>query len=78
MIPCITIKPISGNVIRVILSTGIVIEVSDSGESLGGDIHISENEERLRLGRFKRIQVIPKGADSSDTFRVEMKQGIGY
>ncbi len=78
MIPNVTIKPISENVCRVILSTGIVIEVSDGGEALGGTIHISENEENLRLGRFKRIQAIPKTADNSGTFRVEMKSGVGY
>jgi hypothetical protein len=76
MIPNLTIKPISENVICVILSTGAIVEISDSG-GLGGDIHISESAEKLQIGRFKRIQIVAKGADNTNTFHVEMKTGVG-
>jgi len=74
MIPHLSVEPISENVVRVMLSCGACIEISDSGE-IGAEIHISETPEKLRLARFKRVKVISKLADVAQTFRVEMMMG---
>ena len=79
MIPHLTVEPISENKIRVVLSTGIAIEISD-GAMIGGEIFVSETKDGLRLGKFKRIIVVPKGSnfDGSGVFTVEMRAGCGY
>ena len=75
MIPNLIIKPISENVIIVILSSGITIQMSDSG-GIGGNILIAEKEEDLRFARFKQIGLITKEANAAGVFRVEMKTGV--
>jgi hypothetical protein len=79
MIPHLTVEPISENKIRVVLSTGVAIEISD-GAMIGGEIFVSETVDGLRLGKFKRIIIVPKGSNfgGSGAFAVEMKSGCGY
>lgn len=75
MIPTLTIEPISENRVRILLSTGICIEVSDSG-GIGGEIYISENKEKMQFARFKRVKLIPKETGVSEVFKIEVSEGI--
>jgi hypothetical protein len=76
MAPKLTVEPTSENKIIITLSSGIVIEVSDTFP-LGGEIFIAETRGHSKRGILKRISIASAGTDASKTFRVEMQSGLG-
>jgi hypothetical protein len=74
MAPSIIIRPITENTVVVVLSSGIAIQISDTFP-FGGEIQISESEEKLRLAKGHRIlAVLPGDLNDTEEFRIEMEQ----